>query len=40
MSVITESVTHGVELNNVEMKKCAGEWPGMIPAHWEVKRLK
>lgn len=39
MSVITESVTQGMQ-PNVEMKKCDGNWPGVIPAHWEVKRLK
>lgn len=39
MSIITESVTQGMHLG-VKMKKSDRNWPGMIPAHWEVKRLK
>lgn len=39
LSLITESVTQGMN-PQVEKKECNGNWPGMIPKHWEVKRLK
>lgn len=39
LSVITESVTQGMN-PQAKKKECDGNWPGMIPEHWEVKRLK
>jgi len=38
-SVITEAVTKGLD-KNVPLKDSGIEWIGMIPEHWEVKRLK
>lgn len=38
-SVITEAVTKGLD-KNVPLKDSGVEWIGMIPEHWEVKRLK
>ncbi len=38
-SLITETVTKGLD-KNVEMKDSGIPWIGMIPAHWETKRLK
>lgn len=38
-SVITEAVTKGLN-PDVEMKDSGIEWIGMIPEHWEVKRVK
>lgn len=38
-SLITETVTKGLG-KNVEMKDSGTPWPGKIPEHWQVKRLK
>ena len=38
-SLITEAVTKGIR-KNMEMKPTGIDWPGLIPKHWEVKRLK
>lgn len=37
--IIQKAVTKGLD-ENVEMKDCGVEWIGMIPKHWEIKRLK
>lgn len=38
-SVITEAVTKGLN-HDVPMKDSGIEWIGMIPEHWEIKKLK
>ncbi len=38
-SVIHHAVTHGLD-PNVSLKDSGVEWIGMIPEHWEVKRIK
>lgn len=38
-SVIHQTVTHGLN-PNVPLKDSGVEWIGMIPEHWEVKRIK
>lgn len=38
-SVITEAVTKGLD-PTVPMKDSGVEWIGMIPAHWETKKIK
>jgi type I restriction enzyme S subunit len=38
-SVINQTVTHGLN-PNVSLKDSGIDWLGMIPEHWEVKRLK
>lgn len=38
-SVITEAVTKGLH-KEVKLKPSGIEWPGMIPEHWNIKRLK
>lgn len=38
-SVIHHAVTHGLD-PNVSLKDSSVEWIGMIPEHWEVKRIK
>lgn len=38
-SVIHQAVTHGLNLN-VPLKDSGVEWIGLIPEHWEVKRIK
>ncbi len=38
-ALITRAVTKGLD-PNVPMKDSGVEWLGMIPAHWEVRRLK
>ncbi len=38
-SVITEAVTKGL-YKNVPMKDSGIKWVGMIPKHWEVKKIK
>ena len=38
-ALINQVVTKGLD-PNVEMKPSGVEWIGVIPAHWEVKRLK
>lgn len=38
-SVITEAVTKGLN-KNVKLKPSGIAWPGQIPAHWKVKRMK
>lgn len=37
--IIQNAVTKGLD-ENVEMKDSGVEWIGMIPKHWEIKRLK
>lgn len=37
--IIQNAVTKGLD-ENVEMKNSGVEWIGMIPKHWEIKRLK
>ena len=37
--IIQNAVTKGIN-ENVEMKDSGVEWIGMIPKHWEIKRLK
>lgn len=37
--IIQNAVTKGID-ENVEMKNSGVEWIGMIPKHWEIKRLK
>jgi len=39
LAVITHAVTKGLD-SNAPMKDSGIAWPGQIPAHWEVKRLK
>ncbi len=38
-ALITRAVTKGLD-PNVPMKDSGVEWPGKIPAHWEVKKVK
>ena len=38
-ALISHAVTKGVDLS-VPMKNSSIEWPGAIPAHWQVSRLK
>ena len=38
-AVITESVTKGLNLN-VPMKDSGIEWIGMVPEHWNIRRLR
>lgn len=38
-AIINQVVTKGL-VPNTEMKDSGVEWLGMIPAHWEIKRLK
>ncbi|MBQ6134298.1 MAG: restriction endonuclease subunit S [Lachnospiraceae bacterium] len=38
-SVITESVTKGLN-KKIALKPSGTNWPGQIPVHWNVKRLK
>src|SRR5690606_34089136 len=38
-ALIYETVTKGLD-KNVPMKDSRIEWIGMIPEHWEVKRMK
>lgn len=38
-AVINRAVTHGLD-ENVKLKDSGVEWIGMIPEHWEVKRMK
>lgn len=38
-SLITETVTHGLD-NQCEFKDSGNDWFGIIPQHWEVKKLK
>lgn len=38
-AMINRAVTHGLD-ENVKLKDSGVEWIGMIPEHWEVKRIK
>lgn len=38
-STITHAVTHGLD-PNVKMKDSGVEWIGMVPEHWEIKRMR
>ena len=38
-ALMTRAVTKGLD-PNVPMKDSGVEWPGQIPTHWEVKRIK
>ena len=38
-SIITQAVTQGLNLD-AKMKDSGVEWIGMVPEHWEVKKLK